>query len=147
MPQQTSGTEVKGLTGPSPLGRYQGYILHASGQSGDIKIHWSISTSTFVSAFNNFLAVLLEIIKEQGKQLEFDGYYISYLLGHLSEEEFEEISKTFVSEIQDTPLEILKDKVRVLHALRGHDITIREMAQYLHCDEDAIMNALRLLQG
>lgn len=103
-------------------------------------------SDSFVFEFRNFLSVLLDIIKEQGRQLEFDGYYISYLLGNLTQEEFEETAKTFVMEPKATTPEAIKDRVQILHALRGHDISVREMAQYLHCDEEIVVRALQLLQ-
>lgn len=112
-----------------------------------LEIQWEMPTSAFAATFHDFLSTLLEIIKGQGKQLEYEGYYISYLLGNLTEEEFEAVSSTYVTENQDIPLEQLKDKVRVLTALRGHDITIQEMAQYLRCDEAIIERAIQLLQG
>ena len=148
MPQQISNTGVLTFAVPPPVTPYHDYIFHASGQSlGTLQIHSVIPTATFTYTFNNFLSVLLDIIRGQGKQLEFDGYYISYLLGNLTEEEFDVIARTFVSETREIPVEELKDKVRVLHALRGHDTSIREMAQYLHCSEDAVVRALQLLQG
>jgi Trp operon repressor len=112
-----------------------------------LQLHEVIPTATFVSTFKDFLSTLLDIIREQGKQLEFDGYYISYLLGNLTEEEFQEIAQGFVAETHEMPFEVLKDKVRILNALRGQDLSVREMAQYLHCSEDDIVRALQLLQG
>jgi hypothetical protein len=144
MPQQTNSSEVK-LAAPI-LPKYD-YLLHASGMSLEtLQLH-VIPTATFVSTFKDFLSTLLDIIREQGKQLEFDGYYISYLLGNITEEEFQEIAKGFVTETRETPFNVLKDKVRVLNALRGQDLSIREMAQYLYCSEDDIVRALQLLQG
>ena len=103
-------------------------------------------TSSFVFEFKNFLSILLDIIKEQGRQLEFDGYYISYLLGSLTQEEFEETAKTFITEPKATTPEAIMDRVQMLYTLRGHDISIREMAQYLHSDEETVVKALQLLQ-
>ena len=123
------------------------YILHASGPSlGQLQIHSIMPSNSFVFEFKNFLSILLDIIKEQGRQLEFDGYYISYLLGSLTKEEFEEVAKTFVTEPKAATPEAIMDRVQVLHALRGHDISVREMAQYLHCDEGTVVKALQLLQ-
>jgi hypothetical protein len=123
-------------------------VLYASGPSlNELTIHDYVTSDSFMFKFQNFLSILLDIIKEQGRQLEFDGYYISYLLGNITEEEFQEIARDFVTETRETPFDVLKDKVRVLNALRGQDLSIREMAQYLHCSEDDVVRALRLLQG
>lgn len=145
MPQPTSSSEVKLV---APTWPTRDYLIRASGTSLEtLQLHGVIPTATFVSTFKDFLSTLLDIIREQGKQLEFDGYYISYLLGNLTEEEFQEIAQGFVTETRETPFEVLKDKVRVLNALRGQDLSVREMAQYLHCSEDDIVRALQLLQG
>lgn len=47
---------------------------------------------------------LLEIIKNQNKQLEYTGYYIAFLLGCTSEKEFEEISKKFIIKSRRKPM-------------------------------------------
>lgn len=111
-----------------------------------LQIHSIMPSDSFAFEFKNFLSVLLDIIKEQGRQLEFDGYYISYLLGNLTQEEFEEVSRTYVVEAKANTAEAIKDRVEILHALRGHDISVSEMAQYLHSDEETVMKALKLLQ-
>ncbi len=125
------------------------FIFRASGSSWeDFKVTWVQPTSAVAFSFQNFLSVLLEIIESQVKQLEFDGYYISYLLGHIDEKEFEGISEKYVSKkAGDINPEQLKNKIEVLLSLRGHDITPREIAQYLHCSEDDVTKAILLLQG
>jgi len=124
------------------------YIIRASGSSiENLQISWIGLTSSAYSYFKNFLSILLEIIKSQNKQLEFDGYYISYLLGNITEEEFESIAKKFAPEKKKIPLEHLRDKISILKGLRGHDITPKEMAQYLQCEESDIVKVLKLLSG
>jgi hypothetical protein len=147
MTHQDSGTVVRTPTSFPPEPKYD-LILRASGSSLEaLEIRYIQPTSAFAFSFMNFLSVLLEIIESQSKQLEFDGYYVSYLLGHIDEKEFGAIAESYVSEKKEIRPEQLKDKVQVLQTLRGHDLTTREMAQYLHCDEADIIKALQLLQG
>jgi len=146
MPQPTSSSSVV-LSGPPQVPAIQDYVLYASGPSiNELTIHDYMTSDSFMFKFQNFLSILLDIIKEQGRQLEFDGYYISYLLGNLTQEEFEETAKTFITEPKATSPEAIMDRVQMLYTLRGHDISIREMAQYLHCDEEIVVKALQLLQ-
>ena len=149
MPQQpTSGSAITAHADIPSTTQDVDLVFRAAGSSMEtLQIQWQMPTATFTATFHDFLATLLEIIRGQGRQLEYEGYYISYLLGNLTEEEFETVSSTYVTETQDTPFEQLKDKVRVLTALKGHDITVQEMAQYLRCDEESIERALQLLQG
>ena len=143
MTHQDSGTSAK-LPATYPK---HDYLFRASGTSLEtLDIYWVQPTSAIAYSFMNFLSVLLEIIESQSRQLEFEGYYISYLLGHIDEKEFEDIAKKYVPKKTEIGPEQLKNKVEVLSALRGHDITIREMAQYLHCDEADIKKAIQLLQ-
>lgn len=150
MNPQDSGSAVNALV-PRYIRPQYDDILEITRTVGDVKIKLTGPTSmvagTLFSPWKNFLTVLLEIIEGQGKQLEFDGYYISYLLGHITERQFKGISKKFVVEKKVTDPEQIKTKVQMLTALRGHDITVKEMAQYLHCDEAAVTKALALLQG
>jgi len=145
MAQLTSGNSAVPLVPAKPA---KDYILHVSvGPSpGELTFRGIMPSDSFVFEFKNFLSILLDIIKEQGRQLEFDGFYISYLLGTLTQDELDEAAKTFVTEATVTTAEAIKDRVGILHALRGHDISVREMAQYLHCDEEAVVKALQLLQ-
>jgi hypothetical protein len=148
MSHQDSGTISKLPTSYSADPKYD-FLFRASGSSLDnLKIDWVQPTSTAAFYFRNFLLILLEIIESQGKQLEFDGYYISYLLGHIDEKEFEAIAENYISEkTKEVSPEQLKDKIQILQSLRGNDFTTREMAQFLHCDEADILKALLLLQG
>jgi hypothetical protein len=148
MSHQDSSAITKLTTPYQGVAKYD-FLLRASGSTLDnLEILSVQPTSAVAFTFKNFLTILLEIIESQGKQLEFDGYYISYLLGHINEEEFEAISEKYILEKpNEVKPEQLKDKIDVLQSLRGHDLTTREMAQYLHCDEADILKALLLLRG
>lgn len=151
MKPEDSGSVVPTLV-PQHIQSQYDDILEITRTVGDVKLKLTGPTSlvagTLISPWRNFLTtLLLEIIEGQGKQLDFDGYYISYLLGHITESQFKRISKKFVVEKKLANPELIKTKIQVLKALRVHEITAKEMAQYLHCDEAAVTRALALLQG
>lgn len=121
------------------------YIIRAYGTSiEDMRMIIS-PTSSVEYRFKNFLQVLLEIIESQDKQLDYSGYYISFLLGQISKKEFEEISDNFVIKEKKIPEDLLQYKIYIVQNLMRGDITPKEMAQYFQCNEKDVIQSLKLL--
>lgn len=95
--------------------------------------------------FRTYLETLMDIIKGHQKQRDFNSYYIAYLLGQIDDAEFEKISKTFVQKKKKIPMDQLKDKVLVVSSLTSHDVTPKDIAQYLFCEEEDVIKAFKLL--
>ena len=145
--------ESDGNTQNGPIVKYNGeekydVFIRAYGSSiEDMQIIYFESTSSVEYQFKSYLKILFEIIKSQRKQLEFNSYYIAFLLGQISQEELEKISRKFVIKRKKVPTELLKNKVEMLQALTNHDLTPKEMAQYFFCEEKDIIRALKLLHS
>jgi len=102
-------------------------------------------TSSVEYRFKNFLQVLFEIIGSQNNQLDYSGFYISFLLGQISKKEFEEISDKFVIKEKKLPDDILQYKISLVKDIMGEDLTPKEIAQFFQCDERDVIQALKLL--
>jgi hypothetical protein len=122
------------------------YLFRAKGTSiNDLKITFVTQTTTAEYRFRTYLEILIDVIRSQQKQLEFNSYYIAYLLGQIDDDEFEKISKKFVQKKKKIPMDQLKEKVLVVTKLTGHDVTPMDIAQYLFCDEEDVIKAFKLL--
>ena len=146
MIHKDSGTNIINYSQLYKINLQHDYIVKVSGCSlRNLQIDYIIPTSSLSTYLRNYIDILVEIIKSQSKQLEFNGYYISYLLGQIKEKEFEEIAKRFVVKKKEIPLKHLQQKVSVLKELMGDDITPKEMAQYFQCKEESIVKVLKSL--
>ena len=122
------------------------YLFRAKGTSiNDLKITSITPTASAEYRFRTYLEILMDIIKSQQRQLEFNSYYISYLLGQIDEDEFEKISRKFIQKKKKIPLDQLKDKILVVSSLTSHDVTPKDIAQYLFCEEKDVVEAFKLL--
>lgn len=122
------------------------FLFRARGTSiNDMEIIAITPTASAEYKFRTYLEILMDIIKGQSKQLEFNSYYISYLLGQTDENEFVKISKRFIQKKKKIMLDQLKNKVFVVKHLTDRDVTPKDIAQYLMCDEEDVMKAFQLL--
>jgi len=122
------------------------FLFRARGTSiNDLEVTFITDTASAEVKFRTYLEILMDIIQGQHKQLEFNSYYIAYLLGQIDDAEFEKISKKFVQKKKKIPLDQLKDKVLVVSSLTSHDVTPKDMAQYLFCEEEDVIKAIKQL--
>jgi len=79
--------------------------------------------------------------------LNYDGVYTAFLLGCLSEEEFEEESEKFtVYEEFVDPIKIAQD-IQKMYSLIGVDFDTSDYAGYFKCSQENVMEGLKLLKN
>lgn len=76
-----------------------------------------------------------EVITSLRQTLDYNGYYIAYLLEQLSEEEFEKISEQFARDLASGMTEELLDKVRILFYLSSQSYTPSDLSDIFKIDE------------
>jgi len=121
------------------------FIIRAYGQSSETMNYKVRTTSSVRYIFHGLCQVLTEIIGSQKKQLEYNGYYNSFLLGQLSEEQFEKISRQHIIQPKSIPLDLLSDKINIVRNFVDPEVTPKDMAQYFECEEEDILKSIKLL--
>ncbi len=80
--------------------------------SGNIRLSW-IKTEDAMQFVKRRREVLVEALRGCKRQAQYWGYYTAYLLGQLSDEEFEDIANTFA--VKETEAdEVIAEKVAIL---------------------------------
>ncbi len=88
---------------------------------------------------NEKIVVLGEIAAYQARLLEYNGYYISFLLGTLTEEDFRDYSTKFAIERNGKyDEEELARKILTLRSTVEIDFSTSELADLFECDEERI---------
>jgi len=72
--------------------------------------------------------MLSGVIKSQKRTLEYNGYYISFLLGTITKEQFEEVNKKYVLELKETEPPYLMEYIRTLCSLTQESYTMLELS-------------------
>lgn len=122
------------------------FIIRKAGSSlNNLQIKYIYSTSTFRNHFKYCFETFLEVIDSQKKQLDYNGYYTSFLLGQISSEEFEKISEKFVIKPKKISEDQLKLKVGMIINFLGEETTPKDISQYIQCSEEDAINTLKLL--
>jgi len=139
--------------------------LPASFQGGEVDlIHRTITNaSTVIShaalptahVHNKLLAwhdslmadvdALVNVAVFQRKYINYQATYNAFLLGALSEEEFEEESDAHMVEEKQFPPEVLAPVLKRLERLLPFDLNQRELGEYLEADQKSIQQALEYL--
>ena len=89
--------------------------------------------------------VLATVIKSQNKQLEYQSYYNAYLLGSLSEEEFEIESDAFIcNQITMEPVHVA-DVISRLDQLLDLKFEDSQLAEFFHIDIAAVSEGRSLV--
>lgn len=96
----------------------------------DTEADWSEMTSE-----NDIISVLCETISSLKKTLDYNGYYIAYLLDQLSEEEFEKIAKEFSFTPKPYLDKELKKKIKILFTFTGERFTPSDISDIFVIDE------------
>ena len=89
---------------------------------------------------------LKQVTKAQRKHIDYQAVYSAFLIGAISEDEFEQESETYVAEERFVPVEILAPIVSRVNRLLDFEISNNELAEYLEVDSDSISAALQLLE-
>lgn len=80
--------------------------------SKDVHLSW-IKTEDAMQFVKHRREVLIEALRGCKRQAQYWGYYTAYLLGQLSDEEFEDIANTFAVEETEAD-EVIAEKVATL---------------------------------
>ncbi len=138
-------------------GHYSGndmiYRIFSNNESKSITL-LSTSTQTVRDGLNAYydqhqqeINLLRSVILWQRNNLDYDGVYIAFLLGCLSEEEFQEESEKFTvyEELVD-PIKIAQD-IQKMYSLIGVDFDTSDYAAYFKCSQENVMEGLKLLKN
>ena len=102
----------------------------------------------FGSVFDYFKFVndtLVEVIVSQKRSLDYNGFYNAFLMGQLSEEEFEIIAQKFTYIPRTIDTVTLSSKVNILFDLTNIDYSIAELADIFQCNNNTVTTAVQLI--
>jgi hypothetical protein len=86
--------------------------------------------------------LMLKMIKAQRRLIQYNGHYIALLLGQITEDEFENISKELAYDPRNIDEHELAYQIRCLHALTGLDYSASDFADIFECDENTVIRSL-----
>lgn len=102
---------------------------------------------TYHNQHKQDINLLRSVIFWLRNNLDYDGVYTAFLLGCLSEEEFEEESEKFtVYEEFVDPIKIAQD-IQKMYSLIGVDFDTSDYAGYFKCSQENVMEGLKLLKN
>jgi hypothetical protein len=132
------------------------YLARFSGDSiGNLDLIAIRPTETFVSSFKDFLkgigereSTLVEVIKKQKNLIDYNSYYISYLLNQISEDEFYKIAEDFAYSTQAWDESDIEKKTLLLLEKTGDSFSSSSDLSYLWgCSEEIIESVLKKLKA
>lgn len=130
------------------------YLVRVCGSTAE-DIEFSVTeTEKFKSHFGNIFGyfkivkdTLKEVILSQKKSLEYHGVYNAFLMGQMSENEFEEIAKKFTYRPKSISTKKLSSKINVLFNITQIDYSPSELADIFRCNMDDVITAIHLISG
>lgn len=99
-------------------------------------------TEDVCNIFTFQINTLIEVIQSQKRLIEYNSYYNAFLLGQLSEEEFEKISDKFTYKPKKILAQQLKAKIHCLKNLTQINFTPCELAEIFQCASSSVTNIL-----
>ncbi len=87
-----------------------------------------------------------EVITSLRRNLDYNGYYISYLLEQLSAEEFAKISEQYAINLVSEESKELIDKVKILFYISSQSYTPSELSTIFKVDEKTAANVVNHLK-
>ena len=88
------------------------------------------------------IIILRKIIFYLRNKINYQSLYTAFLLGTLSEEEFEEESEKFIVQQKDISVETVASEIKRIHNLAWLDFSISDYADYFQCSQDIVQEAL-----
>lgn len=111
-------------------------------------------TATVVSSFKDFLkgigereSTLVEVIKKQKNLVDYNSYYISYLLNQISEDEFYKIAEDFAYSTQPCDESDIEKKTLLLLGTTGVSFSSSDLSYLWGCSEEIIESVLKKLKA
>ena len=101
---------------------------------------------TIKSRFGRVVSVADEVISSLRKNLDFNGYYIAYILNQLSEEEFQRISEEFSVVLRSEETEDLKERIKILFGISRERFTATDLSNVFKIEERVAENILSSLR-
>lgn len=92
------------------------------------------------------LAALTTVVNFQRKYINYQATYSAFLLGTLSEEEFEQESDAFLVEERSLPPEEIAPMIERIDRLLDFSLTDREIGEYLEVDRASLEAGLSYLR-
>lgn len=143
-----------GVLDESAPARPLDYLVRVSGSTTE-DLEFSVTgTKKFKTHFGNIFGyfklakdILKEVILSQKKSLEYHGVYNAFLMGQMSESEFEEIAKKFTYKPKVINAKMLSSKINVLFNITQIDYSPSELADIFHCNMDDVTKAIHLITG
>jgi hypothetical protein len=130
------------------------YLIRACGSTTESLEFSVVGTKTFKSHFGNIFGyykivrdTLKEVILAQKKSLEYHGVYNAFLMGQMSESEFEEIAKKFTYKPKSINVRLLSSKINILFNITKIDYSPSELSDIFHCNMNDVTQAIHLLTG
>lgn len=131
------------------------YLARFSGDSiGNLDLIAIRPTETFVSSFKDFLkgigereSTLVEVIKKQKNLIDYNSYYVSYLLNQISEDEFYKIAEDFAYSTQAWDESDIEKKTLLLLEKTGDSFSSSDLSYLWGCSEEIIESVLKKLKA
>jgi hypothetical protein len=99
----------------------------------------------YLSRKNDDVASLKKYANWQRKYIDFQATYTAYLLGALTEEEFENESQQYAPDIKSLTVEQVLPEIGRLTRLLDFDLRATELSEYLETEPSVINKALELV--
>lgn len=154
--QITSSVPISGLHSAQPFSYLSTSFAGATHvatleetSAGNFSIVTLLSRNEFNRQLSNtlvgpFISPLVVAIRAQKRQLEYNSFYISYLLQQITEEQLEEYASKLAISAKPINEEIISQHIIVLENLTGLSFTDTELADIFECDDKTIGDALKL---
>jgi len=111
-------------------------------------------TEAVISSFQDFLkrigereSTLVEVIKKQKNLIDYNSYYISYLLNQISEDEFYKIAEDFAYSTQPCDESDIEKKTLLLLEKTGDSFSSSDLSYLWGCREEIIESVLKKLKA
>ncbi len=86
--------------------------------------------------FNRIITVSDEVISSLKTNLDYNGYYIAYLLDQLSEEEFNMIAETYAITLETEESEETIEKIKILFKISRENFSPSDISTIFRIDEE-----------
>ncbi len=101
------------------------------------------ASSTHTANSTNIVPILCNVIASLKNQIEYNGYYISFLLDQISEEEFAEIAKSFAIEFKSILSHSDIYKIKTLKDYLGDILSNTDISNITKIEESKIDELLK----
>ena len=89
---------------------------------------------------------LKKVTKWQKKHIEYQSVYNAFVLGAMTEEEFEEESEPYIANSENVPAEVLAPLITRLNRLLDFKLSDTEFSEYLEVELQSVEDAMRYIE-